>query len=234
MPGFLTALIGVFEIAIVLYVVRLMPDRKTRALGALVLVNMVLISTTGAKMVQIWGGTTNMGNTLYAGVVLAQVVMLERKGRDLALQNLSVVAVAMIGFMVLAQLVRYAPALPPTADGLAIDVVLAASATTAYASLMGFAFAQYMLILLYDAFGRWGVVSRYLTASASVQAVDSAIFFSTTFNQALDARRLLESVAIGFAIKMVFALASVPVVLYAARAGRLHVKTPRGLKHRSA
>lgn len=178
---------------------------------------MVAISLFGAKLVEVFGFTTNIGNGLYAVVMMAQALNYELRGRDYAIKEIGLVALALTVFFGLTQSVAaMIPAESSVAFSGAVEAVVAAQAFAFPASLAAFYIAMTAFVALYDRLAALPSATRYIAACLVAQAVDSAIFFSVLF--ALSGFALTaEIMATGFVIKVAFAAITAPVLSWLKR-----------------
>lgn len=208
-----TAIVAMLEVALVVIIQRLPPAIAARAFSMLSAINMVMIAFVGAKLTSVLGGITNVGNVLYAAVILAQCIVIERWGRRAAIENIALVFVAIATVFVVGQAIKHAPGVPGNGAAAHIDAVLAASPAMTFASFVAFAIVQYGIVVMYQVFaGRMSAPLRYLAAAIVAQVLDSVLFFSVAFYRAVDHAVVLEIMAVGFVIKVAFAMLTAPVL----------------------
>src|SRR5258708_3088851 len=86
-------------------------------LYASIVINLILISTFGSKIINIFGFTTNAGNAFYAGVFLATHMLTEHYGKRAGLKAIWMGFWSILFFTILSQLtVGYVSSNPSQTD----------------------------------------------------------------------------------------------------------------------
>jgi len=189
-----------------------------------IVVNMILVSVLGAKVVTAFGFITNAGNVFYAGVFLAVQLLVERYGRKEGWHAVRLGFGAMVFFLVMSAITQYqagsASSAHSTDAAAAITTLFGFVPRIALASVTAFLAAQTINIVLYDdmhmRMGRRHLWLRSFMATVAGQLVDSVIFFYLAFSGILPNDLLLETVVVGFLVKTMVGVACIPV-LYASR-----------------
>jgi uncharacterized integral membrane protein (TIGR00697 family) len=205
-------------------------------LYASIVVNLILISVIGSKLVTVFGFVTNTGNAFYASVFFATYLLLEH-GRDGSgvkdgIRAILIGVVSIFFFTVMSQLAVAIVSIPETASvSSAMSLLFGAVPRITLASLTAYAVAQSMNVWLYfmfdEAFEQKRLWLRVFSAIIIAQAVDSLLFFSIAFLGVVPFETVLESMATGYFLKVGIGAISIPL-LYASY--RIH--TPRlALEH---
>src|SRR5947208_832982 len=94
-------IIAVLDLSFILIISRLGKSWLTTAVA----VNILLISTFGAKLVMLFGYTTNVGNVFYACVFFATQLLVERHGLKEGYKSIWLGVSAIIFFILMSQLI---------------------------------------------------------------------------------------------------------------------------------
>jgi uncharacterized integral membrane protein (TIGR00697 family) len=188
-------------------------NQGRRWLQASVVINLILISVFGAKLIHVFGLTTNVGNVFYAMVFFAAQLLVEHFGKEEGRRSVWLGLSAVGFFIFIGQLtVLYAGIPEASAATDAISMLFHFAPRLATASLVAYLFAQSLNIELYSYLRNlgWSIGTRSLTATAAGQFVDSVLFFSIAFGGTVSADVLFQSMSAGFIIKLSIGLLSVP------------------------
>ena len=210
---------AIIEIAMILFILHMPPGRSIRAFAKLMIINMFLIAIFGGRTKEVFGHATNIGNIMFAAVLLAQAIVVRRWGRIAALENVVMIFIAMVIMFVLAQTIKYTPAAPGDPIAESINAVLSGSAKVAHASFVAFAIVQYVFVEAMWRLRDWPTWLSYGLTAVAAQALDSAIFFGVAFGASADIETIIGMAVVGFVIKAGFAMLTVPIVA-AARVGK--------------
>lgn len=183
--------------------------------------NMILIGTTGAKLVEVFGVTTNVGNMFYASVFLALLILLETDGKAVAIRATWFGFTPLVMFTMLVQI---AVALDAREQTYALDAALRTVFQFAPRILLASVFAYFVstfTAIEISAFIKetWGAHRLWMRSAAAVivgQAMDSVIFFSIAFLQVVPTAQFIQIMLSGYAIKAAAGLVGVPL-LYVCR-----------------
>ncbi len=184
-----------------------------------IVINLLLITLFGAKLVSIFGSATNAGNVMYACVFFATYLLMEHGTARDGRRAIWIGASAIVMFLALSKLVLMMESVSATqAVSEAMEQILTIAPRIALASLVAYITAQYMNVWLYT-FGRESASSvhwwvRVICVMMAAQLVDSVIFFSIGFFGTVEVRLVFESMWVGYMIKVLVGLAAVPL-LYA-------------------
>lgn len=176
--------------------------------------NLIIIATFGAKIITVFGLTTNAGNAFYACVFLATYFLIEKQGRQAAIKTIGFGAIFILFFIIVAQFVNnFIGSDLSSAVNECIDIVFHLSLRVALASIGSYIFAQYINISIYD-WLKTKTKSRSLWLRASLanivsQLVDSLLFFSIAFFD-LPGTTLVQMVLIGWLIKTIVVGIGIP------------------------
>jgi queuosine precursor transporter len=184
-------------------------------LVAAIVLNIILISTFGAKLVTLFGFTTNTGNVFYAAVFFSTQLLVERYGRKEGYKSIWIGATSIIFFILMAQLTILTEGLPQTAGvNQAMETLFEAAPRIALASLLAYIFSQLVNINLYDYLKTKTRGTRpYLRLNISNiagQLVDSVIFFTIAFYGSLSPVIFFQTLITGFILKVIVGVISTP------------------------
>jgi uncharacterized integral membrane protein (TIGR00697 family) len=178
----------------------------TRYLFAIIAIDLILISTFGSKLIELFGLVTNAGNVFYACIFLATHFILEQKGTSYTRQTIWFGIGCTALFIVLSQLAVGLSSFDPQ-DPIASSMrtLFSFSLRIALASLLAYAFSQYVNIALY-AWLKAKTQGAYVwlrsnVANICAQLVDSTLFFTIAFLD-LPAPALLQAIFAGWLIKV--------------------------------
>jgi uncharacterized integral membrane protein (TIGR00697 family) len=191
-------------------------------LEACIIVNLLLISLLGQKIVPMWGFATNVGNVFYASVFFAVYLILENGTSEEARRVIWIATFSIIAFIALMQLALLTSSTPETSDvsGM-MNTLFALAPRTALASVLAFIISQYLNLFLYTHWSEsiagvhWWL--RIACIIALAQFVDSAIFFSLAFQGVVEHSIVIESLIGGYVIKVAIGLLSIPLLFVSHR-----------------
>ncbi|MES3006025.1 MAG: queuosine precursor transporter [Patescibacteria group bacterium] len=170
-----------------------------------VIVNLMLVAIFGAKLVVVFGLTTNAGNVFYACVFLATHFLLERHGKQMGLKTIWYGASFMIFFALMSQFATQFTGIS-LSDGAnnAILTLFSFSLRITFASILAYIFAQCVNVLIYEwlkekARGKF-LWLRINGSNIISQLVDSMLFFSIAFFD-LPGPILVQAILVGWFIK---------------------------------
>lgn len=179
-----------------------------------IVANLIIIATFGAKIITVFGLTTNAGNAFYACVFLATYFLIEKQGRQAAIKTIGFGAIFILFFIFIAQFVNsFIGSDLSSVVNECIDIVFHLSLRVALASIVSYIFAQYVNISIYD-WLKTKTKSRFLWLRASLatiisQLVDSMIFFSIAFFD-MPGNTLVQMILIGWLVKTIVILIGTP------------------------
>ncbi len=185
-----------------------------RWLHASIVINLLLISVFGAKLVSVFGFTTNIGNIFYAAVFFAGQLLVEHFGREEGKRSIWLGFWSVAFFVLMGQLtLHYVPIPEAQQVSDAIATLFSFVPRVAFASLFAYLFAQSVNILLYGYLRmdrRSKIWKRSLLSSAAGQAVDSIVFFTIAFYGTVSTEVFWQTLLVGFAVKFALGALSVP------------------------
>ena len=190
-------------------------------LVAAIVVNIILVSTFGAKLVHLFGVTTNAGNVSYACVFFAATLLNEYYGRREAVLSVIIGFASLVLFMTMSQFVITMTGLPETFTiSQSMAVVFKAVPRVAFASMVAYVCASGVHIWLYDFIKKFTKQKqlwlRNIASALVGQAIDSVLFFSIAFAFLVPNIDLWQAMLAGFLLKVLVALISTPF-LYASK-----------------
>lgn len=213
---FLTALLDL------IFIVCMLRLGKAGIIAAIV-INTILISAFGAKLITVFGFVTNTGNVFYASTFAASAILAEHYGRKEAYRAVWIGFCALSFFIVLWHFTNnYIGIAETQAISDAIRILFREAPRVAIASMSGYILSQHLAIWLFDYFyrlyeGRM-VWMRTIVSAVAGQALDSAIFFSIAFSGQVESSILMQAIAVGFLLKIAVAVLSIPVLYGSYRA----------------
>ncbi len=215
---FITVLIDLTVILLMAYLGR-------SALMATVVVNILLVSTFGAKLIPIFGFVTNSANVFYASIFLAVNILIERYGTSEGRKAVRIGLISLVLFMVMSQFVLFTAGsgMMQTFDD-AIKTVFRIAPRIAFASMVAYVVAQHLNIWLYDILRRKSggqLWLRNISGTCVAQFVDSILFFFLAFYGTIPDEVLVQTILTGFMIKVAVALISTPFLYAGVRVPRM-------------
>lgn len=187
---------------------------KVEWLFATVIANLILVGIFGAKLITIFGLTTNVGNIFYACVFLATHFLLERYGKGVGMKTIWFGAILSLFFILMSGLATRFMGIPlnDLANG-AILTLFSFSIRITFASILAFIFAQYINIFMYE-YLKLHTKGKFLWLRSNVaniisQLVDSLIFFTIAFFD-LPGTLLFQAILAGWLIKVTVVFMGTP------------------------
>lgn len=182
-----------------------------------IVVNLLLITILGPKIVSLWDFSTNVGNVYYAAAFFAIYLLLENESKAYVFRTMLMSSASVIFFSVLLMFALGTESDPSSAvTGQLLDAALGTVPRIALASLFGFVVAQSLNIALYASVedeadtGQWWM--RHIVLLMVAQLVDSIIFFTIAFWGVVATDAIVESMMVGYAIKVAIGIACAPLV----------------------
>ncbi len=185
------------------------------ALHISIVLNIILISAFGAKLITFFGITTNTGNSFFACVFVATYLMSELWGKQEALKSVLFGLLSLVFFILMGQFVINFKGVESTSSvSQALEIIYARSARVALASILSYIVVQYINVTLYNYLkqktaGRL-LYMRSMIATLIGQGLDSALFFSLAFYGIVPNSILLQSMVSGFLIKSTIGFVATP------------------------
>lgn len=189
-------------------------QRGINWLFATIVTNLILIGIFGVKLVTVFGLITNAGNIFYACVFLGTYFILERYGRREGIKTIWFGISFVLFFAVLAYGVAILKGVSTYSEiNIAINTLFPFSIRVVCASILAYAFAQYMNILIFEWIKKktkgnllW---LRVNVANIVSQLLDSMIFFSIAFFD-LPGPLLVQAILAGWLIKILVVFVGTP------------------------
>ncbi len=200
----------------------------------LIIMMMVLLGITDAKVIEVFGLPLTLGTALYVTIFLATDVLTENFGKQVALDTARLSVCALILFQIFLQAVRLAD---PAADvqdlSAAMDIVFSTSFRIVVAGLVVYYIAQRIDIALYDWMKRRSGVNRlWLRNNVSTlisQFFDTFAFAFLAFYGAFEGWLTLAAVAYG--VKVFVIIVDTPFAYLSRHMAALaHPRPPIALK----
>ncbi len=165
----------------VIFIIRFSKLSKEWLYG-FIIVNLLLVSVLGGKLISVFGFTTNTGNVFYAAVFMATYVLVECFSTNDAYQSVWIGSISVFLFMLMAQLVKSMVAIP---EARVIDQsiynLVQTNLRVSVASIFSFITAQSINIWLYQLLRKKTKTKhfwlRVLVSNGAAQVVDSLLFF---------------------------------------------------------
>jgi queuosine precursor transporter len=179
--------------------------RGTHWLFGTIAINLILVGIFGAKLVSVFGFTTNAGNVFYACVFLATHFILEREGRHTGLKTIWIGSSLVLFFVFMSQFASQFAGLPLSETvNTSISTLFSFSARITFASIIAYAFAQYVNVSVYE-WLKTRTRGNFLWlrsngANVVSQLVDSLLFFTIAF-PTLSGPLLVQAILVGWLIK---------------------------------
>lgn len=180
-----------------------------------IVLNLLLVSIFGAKLISVFGFVTNNGNVFYATVFFAIQLITEQYGKKEAYKGIWIGACSMVFFMLMAQFTLLQAGLPQTSTvNLAIDELFKAVPRIALASVLAFVVSQFVNISLFSyLYQKTAGKALYLRVNASNivgQFVDSVLFFVIAFYGTAQIGSFLEIFIVGYILKVCIGVLTTP------------------------
>lgn len=202
---------AILDLGFVLLMFRL--GRKNGLVASMV-VNIILVSTFGAKLIALFGLTTNAGNVFYGSIFLAVNLMVEHFGSKEGYRAVWIGFSALILFILMGQFVLGSVGASQSADvNSAMEVVFVGVPRIALASMVAYLVVMNFNVWLFDRLRLiwpnqlWG---RNILSISLSQFIDSLIFFTIAFFGLLPLAILIQTAVVGFVLKIIVALLSTP------------------------
>jgi hypothetical protein len=188
-------------------------------LYTVIIIFLVLISIGGGKIVEYFGLLTNIGNIFYASVFLSTYFLIERYGRDEGLRSIWIGVLGVIFFLTLAKIgVAMVGSETTLTFSNALDIIFNSNNRIAYASIIAYVLSQTLNVYLYVYLKKkFGGAHRWFRANitnAIAQILDSIVFFTIAFMGVLPTVNMIEVIATGFIIKIVFMMLAAPILRF--------------------
>ena len=222
-------LTAVIDLGLVLFAYRNGKDW----LYATIVINFMLISTFGAKLIPLFGFVTNAGNVFFASVYVATHLLTEHYGKKEGLKAAWIGFVSIVFFIVMSQFTLRTVGSPESAGvSAAIVTLFRNSPRIALASMFASLIGQYLNVTLYDALhrrsGKKQLWLRDTSSNVVGQLVDSLLFFSMAFYGLIPFGALIQIIFVGFFVKVLVGGLGTGVLYasYALRPDELASKRP--------
>lgn len=182
-----------------------------------IVANIILVSTFGSQLIEVFGLITNAGNVFYASIFVAANILVEHYGRQVGYRSVWIGFTSLVLFVLMSQFViRQLPVAGSVDTTQAIRILFSGVPRVALASMIAYLIAQNLNVWIFDQLrrrhGRGKLWLRNIASSTTGQLVDSLIFFSIAFGGLVSQTVLAQTILVGFALKAVIAVASTPVL----------------------
>lgn len=186
-------------------------------LYATIVINLVLVSIVGAKLVTFFGFVSNDTNTFCAGIFFATLLLVETYGWRAGAYAIAFGVTMIVFFQALLQMsLAFDPAGLGPGLGNEIKSVLAVSLRISAASLASFIIAQSIVVGIYtqwsENFGRVHWWLRSVSILFLMQFIDSIIFFFIAFSGLVETMQLASIIISGYIIRIGFGLLTMPII----------------------
>jgi uncharacterized integral membrane protein (TIGR00697 family) len=190
----------------------------------LIIMMMVLLGITDAKVIEVFGLPITLGTALYVTIFLATDVLTENYGKKVAIDTARLSVCALILFQIYLQAVRMAdPAADVQSLSDAMDVVFTTSFRIVVAGLVVYYISQRLDIALYDWLkrrsGENGLWLRNNVSTLISQLFDTFAFAFLAFYGAFDGWLALAAVA--YAVKAFVIIVDTPFAYLSRRIARI-------------
>ncbi|MES2023852.1 MAG: queuosine precursor transporter [Patescibacteria group bacterium] len=186
-----------------------------RWLHASIAINLILISVFGAKLVSVFGITTNVGNIFYAAVFLAAHILIEHYGEKEGRKSFWVGLGATVFFVLMGQLtVQFIGSSASATVNQALNTLFTFAPRIFLASISAYFFAQKFNIWFYGRLAQKSeklpLWQRDIFSNILGQAIDSIIFFSIAFYGIISGTALAQAMLFGFIFKVAAGIFGLP------------------------
>ena len=190
-------------------------DRKLVFLRYATVINLILVGLTASKLADFGIGVSNVASLFYAAVFLSQFILIKEFGSKVARATVPVALTAVTSLLLLRFFLANVPTVAGNEAMSNAYLQLASNAPTiAVASFVAFYAAQQVMILATEKLSYFPTWIQYLSVCFLAQIVDSLIFFPVAFTSGdlpFDIH-VLQIGAVGFVVKILFVIISVPIV----------------------
>ncbi len=213
MSEILLILIAALDLAFVLW----MHHLGKEWLYASIVINLVLISIFGAKLISIFGFVTNSGNVFYASAFFATYLLVEHYGMRQGLKAVFMGVIFTPFFIVMSNLTANIAGMEQTGmiNG-SMHTLFTLVPRVALASLVAYVVAQSFNVLIYATLkerdGKKFLWRRSLVSVLGAQFLDSIIFFSIAFLGIVPLSVIAQAMIVGFAVKAIVGITSTPLL----------------------
>lgn len=174
--------------------------------------NLILVGIFGAKLITIFGLTTNVGNIFYACVFLATHFIIERYGRKVGQKTIWYGLMFILFFVAMSWFATQLIGISTNKVG-DNSMGMSFSVRLIVASMLGYVFSQCVNIAVYDRIKIWTngkfLWLRSNCANIISQFLDSVLFFSIAFFD-LSGPVLVQTILAGWIIKIVVVAMGTP------------------------
>ena len=217
---FMVMLLGILSIPFAVW-------RGQAWVQGLIIMMMVLLGITDAKVVDVFGWPITLGTALYVSVFLATDVLTENYGKKVAIDTARLSVCALILFQIYLQAIRMAdPAADVQTLSDAMDVVFTASLRIVAAGLVVYYLSQRIDIALYDWLkrqsGERGLWFRNNASTLISQLFDTFAFAFLAFYGAFEGWLALAAVA--YLVKVFVIIVDTPFAYLSRRIARIPVR----------
>jgi len=176
---------------------------------SVIVIFLILIATSGGKVVEFFGYETNAGNIFYASIFLATYFLIERYGKQEGIRSIWIGVGGIAFFAVMTQIAALITGSGSTSVfSEAFSLVYTQTTRVALASIVAFALSQTLNVMLYTRMRlRYGGRRLWMRANASnavAQLLDSALFFSIAFWGLIPPANVAEVMLVGYVLKVAF------------------------------
>lgn len=173
-----------------------------RGLQIMTIINLVLISLFGSKLLTIFGMTSNIGNIFYSMVVVSQALILYLYGKHIALQSIWVAYLGVIATVILVFFLRLFPVVPGNeAAAELVNGITKLQLPILGASFLAFWSTQRLFIYLADKWQGKSLWVSYGISAVIAQIFNSLLFFPLAFYNILTIPQIIEVTIVGILIK---------------------------------
>lgn len=185
------------------------------SLLVVIVLNLLLVSVFGGKLISLFGFITNNGNVFYASVFFATQLVVEYYGKKEGYKSVMLGVGSILFFLLMSQLTILKIGEPQTsAIEQAIHILFTISPRVAIASLVGYLVSQMVNIHLYGLLKEKThgkkMYLRINVANIAGQLVDSILFFTIAFFGTTTTSAIIEFAAVGYVVKVLLGALSTP------------------------
>lgn len=218
---FIVMLLGMLSIPLAVW-------RGQAWVQGLIVMMMVLLGITDAKVVEVFGWPITLGTALYVTIFLATDVLTENYGKKIAIDTAKLSVFILILFQIYLQAVRLAdPAVDVQTLSAAMDIVFTTSLRIVVAGLVVYYISQRIDIALYDWLkcrsGEGGLWLRNNVSTLISQLFDTFAFAFLAFYGAFEGWLALAAVA--YAVKVFVIVADTPFAYLSRHIARIPTRT---------
>ena len=180
---------------------------------AALILNLLAVGIFAQKIITIFGYDTNISNACYAATVFCMAIICEKYKEHSKSEAFLVGLFSLLLFTMISQIIVHG-------DSGSLATVFHATPRNSLAGFVGYTVAMGFFVQFWDILFM-PVWMKYILLLIMIQSLDSILFFVIAFYGILSPNKLIEIGTIGFMVKIVIGICSVPFLYIATRSKSL-------------